>query len=391
MKTPITFLMLFFSLSSFAQNDWTTILSGGNISLEAIFFKDSLNGLLSSGSAYTYKTSDGGVNWNGTSSYGIRDFSFYNNVYGYGASLVGASMTKTTDGGINWSLISPPTSNSLWGVSAPSANTAYFVGTGGVFWKTTNGGLSVTVGNSGTTNLLTDVVFTNETIGYIAEQGVGVKKTTNGGISWTTVCPTPSVLLTKMYFVNEYIGFAVGSGGSVFKTSDGGNNWSSLITNSTSYLQGVNFYDENSGIVVGSGGTILYTNDGGSTWYKHDAATSVTLNNVFMLSSTSAVVIGDETTILKNSNIVLGMENIPLSTIILLSPNPATNNLTITCPTIIKNIEIVNLNGQAVYSKVMNLDPLEPYQINTLNLPNGVYFVRLLTENGIVMKKFVKE
>lgn len=281
---------------------WLSINSGTSSDLDAIHFFDTQKGICSGGFVNILNTINSGNSWNISSSLGYRDFDFYSRDIGYAASRVGNSIGRTIDGGETWTSLTPPTSNSLWGVAATSSSTVYFVGTGGVLWKTTNSGISFTVLDSGVSDLLTDIVFTNSTTGFILSQISGIRKTTDAGASWTTIY-TPNGIMTEMHFVNESVGYAIGSDGLVVKTTDAGSTWSILPTNSTSYLQGVHFFDINNGIVVGTGGTILITKDGGTNWDQQNSNTTEILNDARMLSENSAIVIGDNGVILKNENI----------------------------------------------------------------------------------------
>lgn len=66
-------------------------------------------------------------------------------------------------------------------------------------------------------------------------------------------------------------------------------------------------------------------------------------------------------------------------------PNPASNSIIITGLTIPQTIEIVNSIGQLVYSTQMT------EEINISNLEHGLYFVKVKTDNGIIIKKFIKQ
>jgi len=378
-------LIAFFHTSLKAQ--WTLIESGTSAKLEAIHFMDSQNGFCSGGFVNILHTSDSGTTWDMSSVLGYRDFDFYSPTVGYATSRSGNSMGVTTNGGLTWTSLTPPTSNSLWGVSVTGSSTAYFVGTGGVLWKTSNSGASFTVLNSGSTDLLTDIDFTNSTTGFILSQTSGIKKTSNSGTSWTTVY-TSANLMTEMCFVNDNVGYAVGSGGSVVKTANAGLTWSVLTTNSTSYLQGVHFIDENNGIVVGTGGTILFTNDGGENWDLQNSGTTEHLFDVRMLSVTSAIVTGDNGIILKNDTIVLGIEDyITESSLVQLYPNPTSNQLTISSnKNNISRIDIIDVTGNTVKSITRNYT-----SINIVDLQSGVYFARLAIDDSIITKKFIKQ
>jgi len=69
-------------------------------------------------------------------------------------------------------------------------------------------------------------------------------------------------------------------------------------------------------------------------------------------------------------------------------PNPATHDITITAANSFNTIEVLNFLGQAVMSQ-----PNEGNSANVdvSNLPNGIYFVRITSETGASVKKFVKQ
>jgi len=65
-------------------------------------------------------------------------------------------------------------------------------------------------------------------------------------------------------------------------------------------------------------------------------------------------------------------------------PNPATTKITITTENSFNKIEVINFLGQSVISQTETT-------IDVSQLPNGVYFVRLNSDNGISVQKFVKQ
>ncbi len=66
-------------------------------------------------------------------------------------------------------------------------------------------------------------------------------------------------------------------------------------------------------------------------------------------------------------------------------PNPADNLLNIQSSTQIQSVEILNIQGQLII-KEGNVN-----QINVSSLTNGVYMIRIATNNGVKVQKFVKE
>lgn len=67
-------------------------------------------------------------------------------------------------------------------------------------------------------------------------------------------------------------------------------------------------------------------------------------------------------------------------------PNPVTDNLNIAYNGEVRNVEIFDLVGRKIYQEEGNV-----HQVSTATLVSGVYVVRVVTENGTVMQKIVKE
>ena len=82
-----------------------------------------------------------------------------------------------------------------------------------------------------------------------------------------------------------------------------------------------------------------------------------------------------------------GINDLGLSTFTI-APNPALNEVVIKAGVVFNTIEVVNFLGQTVISKVVNNSSVK---LDVSNLNNGVYFVRLVSENGTSVKKFVKQ
>ena len=86
-------------------------------------------------------------------------------------------------------------------------------------------------------------------------------------------------------------------------------------------------------------------------------------------------------------SVVLGMDitstNEPTEVQVGVFPNPAENYLNISTTNEINNINIMNLAGQTVYSGIDR-------SIDISDLNDGVYFVQISTDKGVVTKQFVK-
>jgi hypothetical protein len=69
-------------------------------------------------------------------------------------------------------------------------------------------------------------------------------------------------------------------------------------------------------------------------------------------------------------------------------PNPATDDIMITAKSSFNKVEIVNFLGQTVLSQSNDKDTAK---VDISNLTNGIYFVRITSENGTGVQKFVKK
>jgi len=74
-----------------------------------------------------------------------------------------------------------------------------------------------------------------------------------------------------------------------------------------------------------------------------------------------------------------------------IAPNPSSTQITITLENnaVINSIEVVNFLGQTVVSKT-NLNKMET-TLDVSNLNNGIYFVRVVSNNGPSVQKFIKQ
>ena len=69
-------------------------------------------------------------------------------------------------------------------------------------------------------------------------------------------------------------------------------------------------------------------------------------------------------------------------------PNPVNDMLYIEAETEIKEVAIYTITGVMVYNEQCTINNL---QLNVTNLNSGVYFVKVITDNGELVKKFVKK
>jgi hypothetical protein len=66
-------------------------------------------------------------------------------------------------------------------------------------------------------------------------------------------------------------------------------------------------------------------------------------------------------------------------------PNPTTDTLYINQTQELEKVEVINMNGQLVFTKENNLET-----IDVSRLQNGAYFLKVYAQNGSTAKKFIK-
>ena len=390
-------LLLFIFLISFpflGLSQWISVPTGTSQDFWAVDFVDSQIGYCSGGYYKTFKTIDGGMTWADVSNQGFKDFSFFNNTFGFAtSSSVDVEIARTTDGGNSWTVLESPSMDRAVAVSSTSENTAYFAGNGGILYKTTNGGNSFSILNSGQNYGIEDILFTNTTTGYFVSFSI-LKKTTDNGTTWNTIFDASNGNLTKICFVNETIGYIAGdrSGGiaTIWKTTDAGSTWTVQETGvSPGWPTDIDFYDENHGFVVGVSGLILYTDNGGASWTSQVSGTTSRLNSVKMTSPANAVVAGHNGRLLRNFG-TLGVENDNLNQNFTFYPNPVDNKLTITGTELMDSIKIFNVLGKLLFEDYKIFS--DSYSINFSAYSEGIYFLKVSDERGnSTVKKVIKK
>ena len=86
----------------------------------------------------------------------------------------------------------------------------------------------------------------------------------------------------------------------------------------------------------------------------------------------------------------VGIEQLQVANELQVYPNPTTGELHVTChSSLVTNVELFDVYGKTVFPHTAHHTPHTALDIS--HLPTGVYFVRIETEKGTVMKKVIKE
>ncbi|MBT3801731.1 MAG: T9SS type A sorting domain-containing protein [Bacteroidetes bacterium] len=249
--------------------------------------------------------------------------------------------------------------------------------------------------------------FINSKVGYSIGADFILFKTTDNGSNWIKVgsVPSSSGTFMKMQFVTESIGF-YGNIYGIYKTTDGGKSWTKKIKgiyeiNSSCWPTDMYFSDENNGwVVTYCGGSYHYyrTEDGGLNWGRLEFSlssckmayiTGFDKNNLTLWPYNGAKCVYRTN---NGGGPYSGVNEKPdVENSIRIFPNPANNTLTISLNReTIKHAKafIINLQGQTLLqSELVGKEN----SLDISNLPAGVYFVKVVDENGVWIEKVVKE
>ncbi len=218
-----------------------------------IFFLNENTGWVSFYDRCSYKTTDGGVNWN-TSPLSASEKFFINQDEGW-AAYEPLGVFKSTDGGTNWVKKSSVNSQSI---HFSDIGNGWAVGDDGSILKSTDEGETWVSKASGTTSNLNSVKFYDRLIGMCAGKSGTVLLSTNGGEDWTSLSAGTTTSLNSVEFTNSTTVWLVGSGGKILNTTDLGSTWNSYDGLTESNLSSVQFLNENTGWIAGDNSIIKY-------------------------------------------------------------------------------------------------------------------------------------
>jgi photosystem II stability/assembly factor-like uncharacterized protein len=425
-------LILFFSSQSiFAQSGWQSIFSNSiDYNFNGVHFKDLQNGLAIEASGIVFRTTNGGNNWikiYENSSYPMYVIKYLNdtNVFvtvGYGRIL------RTSNYGDNWSLVTVTTSNAvhITKVSFFNELTGYAMGGLQYIQRTTNGGLSwdnisAPIGSLwGSSTPYSDMEFVNVDTGWlisasnIVAGGHGtiyenrIIKTTNGGVNWNTVYSSGSSLqFTRLKFFDDNTGWTW-YGNSLYQTNDGGSSWNVRSQYLNALFLSISMISYNTGWMIGAyapDNAICKTTNGGINWILQCTNTnslSKRFTSLFIKDSITAWACGGENSIFQTTNgggIISAINpissNIPdIYSLKQNYPNPFNPTTKINFD--LKNSAFAMLSVHDITGKEVRTLVNEKltagsysYDFNASELPSGVYFYQLQTDEFVETKKMM--
>jgi hypothetical protein len=255
-------------------------------------------------------------------------------------------------------------------------------GTGGVYLSTNNGSTWTSMGVGLPTNQGVDALTINGSK-IFAATGTGVYESANNGSLWSKNNSLPYIQNFAVSGSNIFAG-TLGSG--IYLSTNNGGSWAAMNTGLTnSYIESLAISGSN--ILAGTRDGVFLSTNNGSLWtaFSSGLPTKTTIKSILINSST--IFIGTSTNgIWKQPLLSLGViEEGREKGTISIYPNPATNELTITSISPIEKTEVYNLTG-VIQNTFFNKNT-----IDILTLHTGIYFIKVYSENGIYIQKFVKQ
>lgn len=395
-------------LSIVAFGQWHICTTANATNCRSVSFTDENNGVVVgtdnvSGIGNVYRTTDGGVSWNlvQSSTEPYNDVYFQNATQGWMAADNGY-VFQSGNGGQTWSAQVQLGTKNLNCIFFGADSVGYVAGDDGVLYRTQNMGATWTAENSGTLLSINDIYFTDDMNGWIVGDGGYIAATSDGGTTWTQIAQPLWGFMDVQgfaYTANHTNAVSVGTYGDALFSTNSGMNWNSFSSGVSTTLRKVAFANDLAGVIVGDNGIILRTLDGGNTWMR-DSVPGVTenLTGIWWASDTLAYICGANGRVLK-STVDISAVNAPSVNPmnVAVFPNPCAEELNIAVD--LKNatnvqIEITDVAGRIVLSENEgeNFAGKNIFHVQGISsLTTGMYFVRVITADGIGVMPVVKK
>jgi len=371
--------------------------------INSIYFKDQFSGIACGNKGVLIKSTNGGLNWKHTGfndAGNLRNIKFTDNNTGYLCGGNGTSegiIFKTTDFGNSW-ISQYRDSSHLNTICFLNSQTGFAAGAKGFYLKTTNGGINWNRFRFQDTTI-NNIFFINSNTGFICSRKIF--KTTNSGLNWYQVLNDPSVQLQ----VTGNIVYAISRLFNVNylnKSTDLGETWSSASQGSGLNFS-FHFINSETGW-LSNGSVIRRTTNGGANW-TIQPGTAISVLTMYFTDQLHGWAAGTIGSIIRTLSGGIGItpisSEIPMKYILQQNyPNPfnPVTKIRFSIP-----LSTGLYAGRGVLLKIYDVlgkeiavlvnEQLKPgiYEINwnAENLPSGVYFYSLITNEFTQTKKMV--
>lgn len=396
---------------------WTSMASPAPVNIYSAWFKDHNTGFMvaadwkNEGRTVLLTTTDGGQNWQrrpiGTMKY-PRKIIFVNEHTAFILGLYG-EILKTMDGGTQWEQTTI-SSSFYTDMFFTSEKTGYMVGEYGDISMTENGGTDWTSVNSGTNKDLFSIFFTDVNTGYAVGKNGTILKTTNSGSSLKAlrsyhynVCVNTEVLVQPNFIGGTKPLTYLWSNGQTTPTAtiippDG---MPLKVTVTDAEMNQIQLEVPIEMTIVFKpeirleGNTLWTTGRYGALWYRNDTLLSreVSKSLVPTLEGDYYSMIPDYSCKGEKSNVIhiyatatQGLADHDLR----VYPNPASSLLTVERPQSGHECLLVltNVQGKEV---VRQKTTEQKVQLTLSHLPQGTYFLQLISNNQLITRKVLKK
>lgn len=404
-KATITLILIQLSITCAAQ--WNNIYIDSSLhELRDLSFlsKDTgfVCGYFVQGEGAILRTYDGGENWQNTISDILvcTSIVFVNDYVGYSGGQDGV-VYKTTDGGITWEY-----SSSLQPIYDYEAmefindSVGFVKAYYGPLYKTTDGAQSWNPVSPIINSLFYEgknhsIHFVDDSTGFVVGSSA-IFKTIDQGDNWYQQNADSGYYYRAIYMINESEGFAVGNEGVFAQTIDGGSNWSTDSISDKNLLDIV-FISDSIGFIIGNGGhtlngpdtmgVILRTNDQGLTWEEF----IICGHNINAISYVDSVayIAGIYGYIFKNdnfSNLVDITNHHNYLGKIKVWPNPANNELHFSIPDKQFNeLTLLDCSGRTI----LEYSNYPAQKIDISGIPGGLYILKISCDSKLYVNKVI--
>ena len=420
----ILFTIFSFAISAvaFGQNfSWTAQTSGVTNNLRDVYFTDNQTGWAVGDAGVILHTDDGGQTWSAqTSGTTLNLFSVYfiDNQTGWAAGHdLSSVLLKTTNGGVTWTEIPTTGINQIRDIAFANGNNGWMVtGSPSEIYETTDGGANWTLqtddpqfGNDFRT--LTVATDTTAYVGGYSQRSVGTNPyadvytqpynpITAYDFSGSTVSnfQTTDSDIRCIDFPASNIGFAGGSEGTVYKleVSPGGSTrdpWQVNIDLGTSnFVWDLSFPTVAEGMFLtgapnNMGMLVYHTSDTGNTWnMMPDSLPTIFSPSLHAPDANTAWIVGSQGMIYKGTATVTGIEELGLSDLINVFPNPTSGIVTVELNGEVTgaiDYILLDISGRQTSEGTWQKGGYKQrFEIDMTDVVNGLYMLSISTSSG---------
>ncbi|MBU2652223.1 MAG: DUF1566 domain-containing protein [Bacteroidetes bacterium] len=304
---------------------------------------------------------------------------------------------KTINGGSEWNIIHEPGGVLNAITFPPASDTGYTCGSNGTIWAFDDNTIT-NISPAGVSDDLLSVSFPESNGDGKVCGHTTIRRFFNS--TWNNLQFYDSSRdYFSIFFINDLEGWAAGSEGFIIHTTDG-TSWLLQTTNITHSLFDIFFLNLSEGWTVGYD-HILKTTNGGEEWLLDASGFTegMSLTTVYFVSPDEGYVGGNDVFLKYGS--LTGIEDDEQGSVfqnswdVVIYPNPTTSQFKIQSPkfkvplNVIK-VEIVDIYGKVVLEEKKGRGE-EDTSLDVSKLPAGVYFVRIMTKNKMIVKKVIKQ